>query len=137
MNNFTLPADYGIHGQLLSEEINAALGLSLIVDDVVFFPPNSVEISGLTPEQEAAAQAVVDAHDPIIFRVARDGDDVTVIVSKPNNVDAATELTLTIDDTPLPESTPLINNAATVQIESADEITIGILENYRHPEVTV
>ena len=86
---------------------------------------------------EMAAQAILDVHDPVFISAERDGDTITVTVTKPRNVDAAAELTLTVDDTPLPEATALTDNAATVLIESADEITIGIVESYPHMEVTI
>ncbi len=90
-----------------------------------------------TAQDETDAQAVVDAHDPVFITAEREGDIVTVSLSKPRNVDGATEITLSIDDTPLPESTPLTDNVATVLIQSADEITIGIVEDYPHQEVTI
>ncbi|MFC1961222.1 hypothetical protein ACFLYO_11005 [Chloroflexota bacterium] len=90
-----------------------------------------------TPTDETAAQGVIDAHDPVFITAERDGDNMTITLTKPHNVDGATALTLTIDDVAAPDSTALVNNVATAQIESADEITIGILEDYPHQEVTI
>ena len=97
---------------------------------VHFFNPFS-------PADEATAQSIIDAHDPVFITTERNGDDVTVTLSKPRNVDNATELTLVIDDETAPSASPLVNNVATVEVESADEITIGILENYPHQEATI
>ena len=94
-------------------------------------------INPATAADEAAVQAIIDAHDPIFLQAERDGDDVTVTVAKPRNLDNIVELTLTVDNEALPEAVALVDNTATVQIECADEITIGILEDYPHQEVTV
>lgn len=89
------------------------------------------------PADETALDNVLNAYDPVIISAERDGDAITVTLSKPRNLDGATALNLTVDGTPLPEATTLTDNAATVFIESIDEITIGIVEAYPHMEATI
>lgn len=88
-----------------------------------------------TPTDEVTAQAIVDAHDPVFLTATRDGDNVTVTAEKPHNVDAATELTFTIDGQSAPAATALVADVASAVFISADPIEIGIAENYPHEKV--
>lgn len=84
---------------------------------------------------QAAAQAIVDAHDPVILEAARSGDVVTVQVWKPRNLDAAPSVTMTVNGVPgAPIS--LVNNQATETITAAEEIMIGVVD-YPHDPVRI
>ena len=135
---YTLPAPGGICGLWLAEELSAN-GYATTIDAISYYPPASIIIDGLPedPETVEAVQAIVDSHDPVSINAERTGDDVTVTLSKLNNVDEAAFLTLTIDDEAAPDPSVLVDNVATVQIVSPDEITIGIVENYSQQEVTI
>jgi hypothetical protein len=90
-----------------------------------------------TQADETAAQAIIDAHDPVFITAERTGDDITVTLSKPRNLDSATELTPSFDDEAADTPTQVIDNVATFTVESADSLTIGIVEDYPHQEVTI
>lgn len=87
---------------------------------------------GTSQADQDTTQAIVDAHDPAVITAVRDGETVTVSVSKPRNLDSATEVTLTVDGTPMPVAlaleTPvdIINGA----------MTFGV-ETYPYREVTI
>jgi len=53
-----------IRGDQLTDEINNAVDLQLTVEDVVYYPPDKLVVAGVAPENEAAIQAVIDAHVP-------------------------------------------------------------------------
>jgi len=91
-------------------------------------------LSAPSGADQTAAQAIVDAHDPVFFSASRAGDTVTVQVSKPRNLDSASQVTLTVNGTPLPSPTALTANQGTALIVSADPVTIGV-ETYPHEEV--
>lgn len=90
-----------------------------------------------TSQQQADALTVLQAHDPVILTASRDGSAVTLHISKPNNVDSATGVTLVINGVTGSQATPLTSNEATITITSADTIVIGIDEAYPHDEVTI
>lgn len=89
-----------------------------------------------TAPQQASALDVVNAHDPVLLAAVRAGDTVTVSVSKPLNRDSVSEVTLTINGTPLGEATALTANAGQEVIASADSVTVGVQGGYPHQEVT-
>lgn len=86
-----------------------------------------------TSLQEAAAQLIVDAHDPVYLAVGRTGNTVTVIATKPLNLDSATEVTLTVDGQSLPSASPL---STAITLNSPDTITIGV-ETYPCDTLTI
>ncbi|MFC1959154.1 hypothetical protein ACFLYO_00435 [Chloroflexota bacterium] len=90
-----------------------------------------------TIADEAAVTSALNAHDPVFITAKRSSNEVTVTLTKPRNLDKTTELTLTIDDTPAPSAITLTDNKVSVMIQSEDEITIGIAEDYPHQEVTI
>lgn len=88
-------------------------------------------------QDEIDAQAIVDAHDPVFITAERDGDIITLTLDKPRNIDEVSELTPSWDGESAVVPATLINNAVTVTVDSPDEITIGIVDNYPHNEVTI
>jgi len=88
-----------------------------------------------TSQDETDAQAVVDAHDPVFLTATRDGDEVTVDINKPRNLDSAMEVTLTIDGMAAPDGTALTGGSGQDVIVSADPITIGV-QTYPYEEAT-
>jgi len=82
---------YGLH-----ETIKAAFPLfdGLAYDQrelrLIFF-------GELSPAELLQVHAIVEAYDPAIITATRDGDVITATVTKPRNLDSATEVTLLID----------------------------------------
>jgi hypothetical protein len=82
------------------------------------------------------AQGIVDAHDPVILTASRDGSTITVNISKPYNIDSATEVTLSVEGTPYPTATALTGTTGVQVLEAASTVRIGV-ETYPHEEVIV
>ena len=87
----------------------------------------------------AAALAIAVAHDPAMLVCIRDGDEVAVLVSLPRNLEAAEDITLTVDGFPLLEATALSgpNHAGGEVIVDAGPTVIGVVGDYPHDEVTI
>lgn len=92
-------------------------------------------LSAPTTAEQAAAQAIVDAHDPVLLSASRAGHTVTVTVTKPRNLDSAAAVTLTVNGVSLPSPTTLTANQGAATIVSADPMTIGAA-GYPHEEIT-
>lgn len=88
---------------------------------------------GTSQADQDTAQGVVNAHDPVVLTVTRDGNAVTVTPTKPRNLDSATEVTLTVDGQSLPSASPL---GAAATINSADVIALNV-ETYPCEGVTI
>lgn len=56
----------------------------------------------MTQNDLLALLTAVTTHDPVIITAERSGDTVTLVATKPYNLDAATEITLVVDGVPFP-----------------------------------
>jgi len=118
--------------------VASVYGVSINGREVIVHLPD-----GTSQADQDTAQAAVDAHDPVFLATSRTGDLVTVQVSKPRNLDSATEVQLVIVgiaypqpppitvkvtpvNLPLPLPTPLTDNIGTVVITSANPIVLGV-----------
>jgi len=61
---FTLSTPNTINGGQLAQEINAATGLQLSIQDVGFEPPITIELMQNYPEHHDTISSVVAAHNP-------------------------------------------------------------------------
>lgn len=82
-----------------------------------------------------SVNSVADTHDPAVITATRDGDFVTVTVSKPRNLDEATTVTLTDNGQSLPN---VVTLDVPIEIEDVDGGTMLLsVEGYPCEEVEI